>query len=150
MLIKLKELNYLLCIISNGPSASQWEKINKLELNMIFNLILISGDFNKNTNIEKPNELIFNKAIKYFNLNSIECCIIGDKLETDIKGGIQSNLGLTIWLPLNYNNYKNNKNFNIIKPNFIIHHLIDLFNILLLTNTFYHYYDSNSNSSDGS
>lgn len=77
--------NYLLSIITNGPSASQWEKINKLNLNMaknsLFDCILVSGDLG----YEKPDKRIFHAACNYLNVAPQNAIMIGDKLETDIQ-----------------------------------------------------------------
>ena len=94
-LLKQLRNDYYVCLITNGTSRSQWEKVNKLNLKGFFDLILVSGDWPW----EKPNERIFEKACSYFNLNANECCMIGDNIETDIRGGIRANLGLTIWIP---------------------------------------------------
>lgn len=84
MLRQLRK-NYLLVIITNGPSNAQWEKINKLGLNMgknsLFDCILVSGDLG----FEKPDKKIFYAACSYLCLEPSSCIMIGDKLETDIK-----------------------------------------------------------------
>lgn len=85
----LKQLrnNYLLAIITNGPSNAQWEKIQKLHLNMpknsLFDLILVSGDIKPDC--EKPDSKIFHAACNYLNVSPENVMMIGDKLETDIK-----------------------------------------------------------------
>lgn len=87
MLRQLRK-NYLLAIISNGPSNAQWEKIHKLGLNMgknsLFDFILISGD----CEWEKPDARIFNAACNYLGVAPQNCIMIGDKLDTDIKVNI--------------------------------------------------------------
>lgn len=84
MLRQLRK-NYLLAIISNGPSNAQWEKIHNLGLNMgknsLFDFILVSGD----CEWEKPDARIFNAACNYLGVAPQNCIMIGDKLETDIK-----------------------------------------------------------------
>jgi N-acylneuraminate-9-phosphatase len=84
MLRQLRK-NYLLVIITNGPSNAQWEKIHKLGLNMgknaLFDCILVSGD----CGWEKPDAKIFTAACNYLNLRPHDCIMVGDKLDTDIK-----------------------------------------------------------------
>jgi N-acylneuraminate-9-phosphatase len=84
MLSQLRK-NYLLAIITNGPSNAQWEKIHKLGLNMgnnsLFDCILVSGD----CGYEKPDQRIFLAACNYLNVNPHDCVMIGDKLDADIK-----------------------------------------------------------------
>lgn len=97
----LKQLrkNYLLAIITNGPSNAQWEKINELNLNVaknsLFDCILVSGDFD----FEKPDIKIFLTACNYLNVAPQNVMMIGDKLETDIQ--VMSNYKtLTLFLQI--------------------------------------------------
>lgn len=72
---------YLMAIITNGPSNSQWEKIERLNLKKYFDCILVSADLPW----EKPNANIFYAACNYFGVEPSNCIIVGDKLETDIQ-----------------------------------------------------------------
>lgn len=38
---------FQIALVTNGPSAAQWEKIDKLDLRDCFDLILVSGEFVK-------------------------------------------------------------------------------------------------------
>lgn len=75
--------NYLLAIITNGPSHAQWEKVQRLNLNAFFDCILVSSDLPW----EKPNPHIFMAACNYLGVEPRNCVMIGDKLETDIQVG---------------------------------------------------------------
>lgn len=88
---------YHLGLITNGPSNAQWEKVVKLNLQPFFDLILVSGDLPW----EKPSEKIFTEACDILSVEPQHCIMIGDKLDTDILGGILSKLGGTVWIPLN-------------------------------------------------
>jgi N-acylneuraminate-9-phosphatase len=83
----LKQLrkNYLLAIITNGPTNAQWEKVHKLGLNMgkssLFDCILVSADLP----FEKPDPRIFITACTYLGVQPSSCIMVGDKLETDIQ-----------------------------------------------------------------
>lgn len=81
VLLQQLRKSYLLAIITNGPSAAQWEKIQKLKLQKYFDFIVVSDDIH----IEKPDARIFHTACNYLGLPPGECIIIGDKLETDIQ-----------------------------------------------------------------
>lgn len=83
LLQMLKQLrkNYLLAIITNGPSAAQWEKVHQLHLSELFDCILVSADFP----FEKPDPKIFLAACKVLRVNPENCIMVGDKLETDIQ-----------------------------------------------------------------
>lgn len=74
---------YLLAIITNGPSNAQWEKIQRLNVNKLFDCILVSSDLPW----EKPNPHIFMAACNYLGVEAKNCVMIGDKLETDIQVG---------------------------------------------------------------
>lgn len=81
-----------------------------------------------------------------------QCLMVGDKLETDILGGMQAKLGGTIWIPLNGASFE----FSQCRPDYIIqsiHELISLLPKNVAVPVFRRNIDlddSNSNSSDGS
>ncbi|XP_037938570.1 N-acylneuraminate-9-phosphatase [Teleopsis dalmanni] len=96
MLKRFREAGFLLALITNGPSNAQWEKIKKLNVSQYFDCVLVSSDLPW----EKPNPNIFYAACNFLGVKSSQCAMIGDNLETDIKGG--HCLGATFWLPLNH------------------------------------------------
>ncbi|XP_056634365.1 N-acylneuraminate-9-phosphatase isoform X3 [Diorhabda sublineata] len=114
---------HLTAIITNGPSKAQWEKVNKLNIRPYFDLILVSGDLPW----EKPHSNIFIKACNKLNIEPHQAVMIGDKLETDILGSINSNLCASIWLP--FGGEKLNGNGPI--PDFIINDITELESLLL-------------------
>ncbi|KAJ0173704.1 hypothetical protein K1T71_010853 [Dendrolimus kikuchii] len=91
--------DYLLGLITNGPSRAQWQKIGKLGLRKYFDCVLVSGDLPW----EKPDQHIFLEACKLLDVEPRSCIMVGDKLETDIKGGKEADLGGTVWIPLQKN-----------------------------------------------
>ncbi|XP_053682706.1 N-acylneuraminate-9-phosphatase-like [Sabethes cyaneus] len=126
-MLKSLRRNYLLGIISNGPSAAQWEKIDRLALNRYFDCILISADLPW----AKPDRNIFYAACHYLGVRPDECAMIGDKLETDVQGGVESKLGATIWLPLPKDLcLMHDKTLadldDHIRPDCVVHNLLDL------------------------
>lgn len=88
--------------------------------------------------------------------------MVGDKLETDILGGIQAKLGGTVWVPLANDNLDQSE----LSPDYVLENVTDLPNLLphhpkvpvyrskdKLKNKFLtlpDLDDCNSNSSDGS
>ncbi|XP_063367558.1 N-acylneuraminate-9-phosphatase [Cydia amplana] len=88
--------DYLLGLITNGPSRAQWQKIERLGLRKYFDCVLVSGDLPW----EKPDQHIFLEACKLLHVEPRHCIMVGDKLETDIKGGKEAELGGTVWIPL--------------------------------------------------
>ena len=59
MLHRLRQ-NYSVALITNGPSRSQWEKIEQMNAEKLFDSILVSGDLP----CEKPEAEIFHLVIK--------------------------------------------------------------------------------------
>lgn len=93
-MLQLLRKKYLLGLITNGPSNAQWEKVLKLGLEQYFDIILVSGDLPW----EKPEGKIFWKACQLLNVKPESCIMVGDKLETDISGGIEAGLAGTVWI----------------------------------------------------
>lgn len=123
---------YQLGIITNGPSAAQWEKVDRLGLGPFFDCILVSSDLPW----AKPDRNIFYAACHYLGAQPEQCAIIGDKLETDVQGGVESKLGITVWLPLPKDLQLAHDKIDLselddhIRPDFIVHNVLDLPSIL--------------------
>ncbi|KAI5746997.1 hypothetical protein M8J77_009975 [Diaphorina citri] len=115
LLKRLRE-HYTLVLITNGTSEHQWEKIRMLKMRKYFDCVLVSGDLPW----EKPNPCIFYKACQSVSVKPCECIMIGDKIETDILGGIQANLGGTILLS------SNGKKMATSRPHHVIQDILDL------------------------
>ncbi|BFG02173.1 N-acylneuraminate-9-phosphatase [Drosophila madeirensis] len=96
LLTRMRRAGYALALITNGPSNAQWEKVARLNVRGYFDCVLVSSDLPW----EKPHPEIFYAACNFLNVKPHECAMIGDKLETDIKGGHLAQLGLTFWTPL--------------------------------------------------
>ncbi|ALC48428.1 CG15771 [Drosophila busckii] len=96
LLQRMRRAGYALALITNGPSNAQWEKVEKLHVRDYFDCVLVSSDLPW----EKPHPQIFYAACNILHVKPQECVMIGDKLETDIKGGHLAQLGLTFWTPL--------------------------------------------------
>ncbi|XP_025163238.1 N-acylneuraminate-9-phosphatase isoform X1 [Harpegnathos saltator] len=142
MLRQLRK-KYLLGLITNGPSNAQWEKVRKLSLEQYFDIILVSGDLPW----EKPDVEIFQKACDLLNVRPKECIMVGDKLETDILGGIEAGLCGTVWIPTAD---KPRLLGGDPKPNFTIRHVTELMRILDRGPKAPELEDCSSNASDGS
>lgn len=134
LLINLRQANYRLALITNGPSNAQWEKVRKLHVQPYFDCLLVSADLPW----EKPNPNIFYAACKYLNVQPQECCMIGDKLESDIKGGNLAGLAATFWLPLSAEAIKDLHDEDDAvsvdhKPTHILRNLLDLYKYFNIT-----------------
>ncbi|XP_054010615.1 N-acylneuraminate-9-phosphatase [Hylaeus anthracinus] len=142
-MIRQLRKKYLLGLITNGPSNAQWEKIRKLSLEQYFDIILVSGDLPW----EKPHREIFRRACRFLNVKSEKCIMVGDKLETDILGGIEAGLGGTVWIPISDKPHLLEED---PQPDFTISHITDILNILNRGPDAPELEDSSSNASDGS
>lgn len=88
VLIKLKEKNYKIGIITNGESILQHRKIELVGIDKYLDAVIVSED----VNIRKPNPEIFEMMAQKLNLKCEECCMVGDTFSTDILGAIKSGM----------------------------------------------------------
>jgi len=121
----LKELllTYAGVIITNGDKAIQRPKITACHAKNTFGSNIIIGGEELE---EKPHPSIFHKACKMANCAPHEAIMVGDRLSTDIQGGINAGLGATVWV--NPKNDTLDENGPI--PNFQIVSVIELPSIL--------------------
>lgn len=120
---------YSVGLITNGPSRSQWEKIVHLDVERLFDSILVSGDLA----CEKPQAEIFLKMCERLGVLPEQCVMVGDRIDTDIAGGKMAGLAATVWIPLiptasvkNFPSVDSNDH----QPDFTICHVLDLASIL--------------------
>lgn len=116
----LVEKGYMLQMVTNGICETQYGRLNVTNLNHYFKNIFISSELG----CQKPDKEFFDIVLNTIDAKNCECIIIGDRLESDIKGGLNSNID-TIWL-----NYKKMKNETEVQPTFEINSLSELLNIL--------------------
>ncbi|MEK4358520.1 HAD family hydrolase [Paenibacillus sp. FSL M7-1455] len=119
----LQELkgNYKLLLLTNGCPGLQQEKLDGVpELVPYFDQVVISGNFGKG----KPDPTIFEHALSRLGVTPDEAVMVGDKLSTDIKGGLAAGL-TTVWINRNGKPYHSN-----IQPHYEIKHLSELHGIL--------------------
>ena len=87
------------CLITNGETQIQTEKLRLLSLHGYFNHILISKEFGS----PKPDLAIFQHALNLTKSKPHQAIMIGNNIPTDIAGA--ANLGITtIWV--NLHNWK--------------------------------------------
>ncbi len=68
------------CLITNGRVESQTSKLKALNIDNLFDLILISDDYG---NKRKPDLSMFIRALEYFKIEGNEMVYIGDDVYTD-------------------------------------------------------------------
>ena len=106
-------------LITNGAPDLQWKKIDGGDLRKYFNSIIISGEHG----YAKPDQRIFDDAMKELNSEKSGTVMVGDTLKSDIKGAQDYGL-TTIWIN------RNKKDASEIKPDFEITDLSQIYNIL--------------------
>ncbi|KAA9006510.1 HAD family hydrolase [Paenibacillus spiritus] len=83
-----------LLLLTNGCPALQREKLDGVpELVSFFDHIVVSGSFGRG----KPDVSIFKHAMELLSIRPEEGLMVGDKLTTDIKGGLAAGL-TTVWI----------------------------------------------------
>lgn len=106
-----------LLLLTNGCPALQQEKLDGVpDLIPYFDHIVISGSFGKG----KPDKEIFRHALSLLDIEPEQGMMVGDKLTTDIIGGLSAGL-TTVWI---------NRNGRTpdpkIQPDYEIKHLSEL------------------------
>ncbi|WP_150268041.1 HAD family hydrolase [Paenibacillus tepidiphilus] len=108
---------YKLLLLTNGCPALQQEKLDGVpELVPYFDHIVISGKFGKG----KPDAGIFEHALSLLDTSAEEAVMVGDKLTTDILGGLGAGL-TTVWI-----NRTAKADDPEIKPDYVIRSLSEL------------------------
>ncbi len=113
--------NYRIGIITNGLADVQHKRIRNSIVGHYFEDVTISDEIK----IAKPNPAIFDHALSNLNHSNKESVLmIGDSLNSDIKGGFNACID-TCW----FNQHKK-ENSSSIKPTYEINELLQLKDIL--------------------
>lgn len=113
---------FIISIVTNGFTSIQENRIKKSVIYKYFNDIIISEQLG----IAKPNPDIFEYAVnKLGNFNKEEILMVGDNLNSDIRGGFNYNID-TCWF--NPNKLKNNTE---LKPTYEVCNYKELRDLLL-------------------
>ena len=113
--------NYKIGIVTNGLAKVQNKRIRNSKVSSYFEHVIISGEIN----LAKPDRKIFDYTLDLFNhTDRSSVLMIGDKLSSDILGGLNSKID-TCW----FNSDKSINNLDI-NPTFEINNLSELKNIL--------------------
>jgi len=82
-----------LALVTNGASDTQRERLRWLDLDDIFDVVVISGE----AGVAKPDAAVFNIALDHLAVSPRSAWHVGDSLRTDVAGA--RGAGLTaIWL----------------------------------------------------
>ena len=94
------QAKYKTGLISNLTfSESAWDLLKINNLKNLFDFIIVSGD----VNMRKPDPKIFKIALDELGVSAYEAIFVGDTLETDIEGAVNTGI-----IPIHINRRKNN------------------------------------------
>jgi len=87
-LLKLKEKNIRLGVVTDGLPAKQWEKLIRLGVQHFFDAVIVSEDYQTS----KPDVKLFQEAVRKLSVKPSEAMMVGDKVEKDISGANKAGL----------------------------------------------------------
>jgi putative hydrolase of the HAD superfamily len=125
---RLHELSIKTAIITDGIPIKQYEKILRLEIDKLVDLVVISDEIG----IKKPNPELFDYCLRKFGVKGYETIYIGDRIDKDIIPANMNNL-YSVYLHRGgkYDNYKQVlETQGDAKPDYEINNLNELFNII--------------------
>lgn len=125
---KLKELKIKSAIISDGIPIKQYEKILRLNIHELIDLVVISDEIG----IRKPNPKLFSYCLEKFKVLGIETIYIGDNLDKDVVPSNQNDIfSVYIHRGGKYDTYKTGNDLaGNKKPDFEISNLNEIFQII--------------------
>ena len=86
---------YSMYILTNGFPDTQYKKMSFSRLEKYFNKLITSEEAGH----KKPNPEIFEYALRVMNAKNEECIMVGDNIETDIKGAISAGMDIIFFNP---------------------------------------------------
>lgn len=86
---------YKMHIITNGFDDIQDTKLNSSNLKGYFDKIFTS----EAVGFKKPSKEMFEKAVEWIGTDKKSCVMVGDNIETDIKGAINASLDVIFFNP---------------------------------------------------
>lgn len=92
LLVRLKQ-QYKLVVITNGPTFSQYIKIETVNLHNYVDFVIVGGEEPH----QKPHKSIFKKAMAVMSCNEDEFIHIGDSYECDIVGANDTGIK-SVWV----------------------------------------------------
>ena len=127
-LLKLKKKSIKTAIITDGIPIKQYEKILRLKIDILIDLVVISDEIG----IKKPNPELFNYCLKKFGVNGSETIYVGDRIDKDIiPSNFNGIFSVYIHRGGKYDTYKADSKINEeMKPYFEITNLNQIFDII--------------------
>ena len=117
----LRQRGYRMHMTSNGFHEVQYKKLEACGLLDYFDTIILSEDAGAN----KPSPLFFDYALRQSGACRTTTLMIGDNLQTDIKGALSSGIDALL-----FNRWKVEVDDCSPKPTFIVNNLMEIMNVL--------------------
>ncbi|MFW9828739.1 MAG: TIGR02253 family HAD-type hydrolase [Candidatus Thorarchaeota archaeon] len=125
---KLKASSIKTAIITDGIPIKQYEKILRLNIDKLIDLVVISDEIG----IKKPNPELFKYCLKKFKVEGQDTIYVGDRIDNDIIPANLNNI-YTVYLHRGgkYDTFKEDLKFQgSIRPDYEISNLDELFEII--------------------
>jgi HAD superfamily hydrolase (TIGR01549 family) len=94
-LIRLKEAGYTLAIVTNGPVKEQNDKAEAIGVGELVDRIFTSEE----VGVAKPDRRVFQFALEDLGVETGRAYMVGDNLETDIKGALDVGVSPILFNP---------------------------------------------------
>ena len=117
----LKQKGYRMHMCSNGFHEVQYKKLASCGLREFFDTIILSED----AGVNKPSPLYFDYALKVSGAKRQNTLMIGDNLNTDIKGALSAGIDALL-----FNRWQVNLSESTITPTYIAETLLDIKKVL--------------------
>jgi putative hydrolase of the HAD superfamily len=79
---RLRQEGFRLALITNGNAQEQRAKVERAELEPLFEFVLIAGEFG----VSKPDQRVFRHTLKQMDVLPAETWMVGDNLLNDVGG----------------------------------------------------------------
>ncbi len=125
---KLRESGIKTAIITDGIPIKQYEKILRLNIDSLIDLIVVSDEIG----IRKPNPKLFEYCLKKFGFKGSETIYVGDRIDSDIIPALLNNM-YSVYIHRGGKYDINKFGYRIpgdAKPDYQIHELSEIFDII--------------------
>ncbi|KAL4730865.1 hypothetical protein ACLX1H_002907 [Fusarium chlamydosporum] len=96
LLTQLRKLGYVTAIVTNGQTEDQSAKASAIRIRHLVDRIITSEE----AGYPKPDRRIFQYAIKQLGGSSDTTYMVGDSVESDIQGALNTNLKAVLYSPI--------------------------------------------------
>ncbi|MHA1492045.1 MAG: TIGR02253 family HAD-type hydrolase [Promethearchaeota archaeon] len=125
---KLHDMSIKIAIITDGLPMKQYEKILRLNIDKLIDLVVISDEIG----IKKPNPKLFDYCLRKFGVKGQETIYIGDRINKDIIPSKLNNI-FSVFIHRGGKYDTNKTGIKILeetKPDYEISNLDEIFNII--------------------